>query len=350
MIAMNRILVVQSGFLGDVVLSTPVMSELRARYPEAHIAGLTTPLAEPLLRHHPALNEVLVFDKRGVHSGIGGLWQMAGELRRAKFDAVFSLHKSYRTAVLLWLAGIKERFGFAEASAAFLYTKTATRSEYKHEVIRNLALLKNIDLDPETITQRMRVEFSAQERERAGELLERVSEGSLVGLAPGSVWATKRWTPEGFSELADRLSSAGYSVVLIGGPNDAEVGRQIELKTQSSVLNLIGKCSLIESAAVIDRLELLVTNDSAPLHLASARGTPIVAVFCATVPEFGFGPWQVLSEVVGVSGLSCRPCGSHGKQYCPTGTHACQKRLSANQVFAAAERVLNEKQRLTIVH
>ena len=162
----------------------------------------------------------------------------------------------------------------------------------------------------------------------------------LLGVAPGSVWATKRWTSKGFAEVIESFHNEGYAVVLIGGPGDREVGKEIEELCGISLRNLIGEVSLLVSAAIVSKLRLLVTNDSAPLHLASATGTPVVAVFCATVPEFGYGPWQVPSETVGVSGLSCRPCGRHGGNICPTGTHACQLELSSAMVIDAAKKVL----------
>ena len=175
----------------------------------------------------------------------------------------------------------------------------------------------------------------------AKELLSGVS-SRAIAVAPGSVWATKRWTVEGFASVSEAFLQQGFSVVLIGGPDDVEAGKKIEslLSTRDGLINLIGRCSLPVSAAVIDRMDLLVSNDSAPLHIASATNTPVVALFCATVPEFGFGPWQVDSSVLGVENLSCRPCGRHGGMTCPTGTHACQRELKAEQVIVAAEELL----------
>ena len=132
-----------------------------------------------------------------------------------------------------------------------------------------------------------------------------------------------------------------YVIEFVNGQvTDLQVSNQVEGVSGVPIVNLVGKTDLVLSAAVISQLSLLITNDSAPLHLASATGTPVVAVFCATVPEFGFGPWQVIHETIGVSGLACRPCGRHGGQHCPTGTHACQVGLSSRAVIEAAQRVL----------
>ena len=339
-----KILVVQTGFFGDVVLSTPVFRNLKIRFPEAELFVLTTPHSASLVRFHPDVDEVLSYDKRGKDSSLFGLFRMSSALRRRKFDMVFSLHKSYRTALLLWLAGIPKRYGFDEAKARRLYTACASRKGFPHEVLRNLAILQNIGISPEETEQKMQIGIPADALREADELLSRFSLRKCIGVAPGSVWATKRWTVEGFSEVVRALDSQGFSVVLIGGKNDLDAAIKIEQLSGVAVLNLVGRAKFMLSAAVISRLEILVTNDSAPLHIASACGTPVVAVFCATVPEFGFGPWKVPSETVGVQGLACRPCARHGGQHCPTGTNACQLQLSPLAVLHAVKRVLAQSE------
>lgn len=338
-----KILLVQTGFLGDVVLSTPVISALRSLYPQAEICVMTTPQSQELVRFHPAQVSTIAFAKRGADSGFGGLMRMAKRLRAEQFDIVFSLHKSWRTAVLLWLAGIKTRYGFAEASATFLYSKTVPRKDCKHEVERNLAILRAIGKDPQQVSGPLSLGISPEAIAQADALLAEVSQRKLIGIAPGSVWATKRWTPEGFAVTADALAAQGYLPVLLGGPADSEAAMQVQALMQTTALNLVGKCSLLVSAEIIRRVALLISNDSAPLHLASAMQTPVVAAFCATVPEFGFGPWQVASRVVGVEGLTCRPCGRHGGNICPTGTHACQKDLLPEQVLQASKQLLEAR-------
>lgn len=335
-----KILLVQTGFIGDVVLSTPVISALRNLYPLAEICVMTTPLSEELVRFHPAKVSTIAFAKRGVDSGFGGLLRLAKRLRAEQFDLAFSLHKSWRTALLLWLSGVKTRYGFAEASATFLYSKTVPRKDCQHEVERNLAILRAVGKEPQQVSGPMSLGISPAAVTEADALLADVAQYKLIGIAPGSVWATKRWTPEGFAAAADGLAAQGYYPVLLGGPADAEAASQVQALMKSAALNLVGKCSLITSAEIIRRLSLLISNDSAPLHLASAMQTPVVAAFCATVPEFGFGPWQVASRVVGVDGLSCRPCGRHGGNSCPTGTHACQKQLLPQQVLQASQELL----------
>lgn len=338
-----KILIVQTGFLGDVVLSTPLITALRRRFPESELSFLTTPAAAGLVTDHPALRETIIFDKRGTASGWRGLWRMAAELRRRKFDIAFSLHKSLRTAALLVLAGVPVRYGFREAAGAFLYSATAQRSDLPHDVLRNLALLRTIGAEPREQEAVLEIALPAAARERAAGLLRPYHGRPVVVIAPGSVWLTKRWLPEGFARAAAHLQTRGNQVVLVGGTDDRSVAAEIRRACPPDVLDLTGNLTLAESAAVIAAAQLLITNDSAPLHLASAFRVPVVALFCATVPEFGFGPWQTRHVILGVPGLSCRPCGRHGGNACPTGTHFCRNQLPAAEVIAAAESLLSDR-------
>ena len=260
-------------------------------------------------------------------------------LQAEQFSIALSLHKSIRTALLLRAAGIPERYGFREASMSWLYTKTIKRSHLAHEALRNLVILEAVGGKLRNMESRLSMGLPQDAVESAERLVGSLLP-QLIGMSPGSVWATKRWTPSGFAAVGDELEEMGYRIVLLGGPKDKEAGAAVEALLATPPLNLIGKTDLITSAAIIARLRLLITNDSSPLHMASALGTPVVAPFCATIPEFGFGPWKVVGETVGVMGLSCRPCGRHGGNECPTGTHACQLKLRPDTVMDAVQRVL----------
>ncbi len=335
-----HLLVVQTGFLGDVILSSPVWNNLQTIYPSAKLSVLTTPAAVDLVRFHPAVTETIAFDKRAADRGISGLRRVAEKLRERKFDVVFSLHKSWRTALLLKMTGIPERFGFREAAGRLCYTRTVSRKKYAHEVLRNLAILEAVGRDPSSLDQRLRLELPTESQSVAESLLSDVVSKPLIGIAPGSVWPTKRWTISGFATLARSFIAKGYGVVIIGGAEDVEVAAMVT-EQSGGALNLVGRTSLVTSAAVIAKLRVLVTNDSAPMHIASAMGIPIVGVYCATIPEFGYTPWQVRSECVGLDTLVCRPCGRHGPKRCPTGTNACQEQLSPHAVIDATLRVLH---------
>ncbi|MBP9838944.1 MAG: glycosyltransferase family 9 protein, partial [Proteobacteria bacterium] len=214
-----KILIVQTGFIGDVILSTPVFYNLKKIYPQAKITLLTTKEAFPLMKMQESLDTVKVFDKRQTKKGLKGIQEMAKELANENFDAVFSLHKSFRTALLLKLSKIPHRYGFKESKLNFLYTGVSAR-DYTHEALRNLAILKNINVNIEKISQDLQLNFDEETRVEVEKLLAEVSTEKLIGIAPGSVWATKRWTTAGFSEAAQHFSDKGFRVVLLGGPSD----------------------------------------------------------------------------------------------------------------------------------
>ena len=330
-----RILLIQTGFLGDVVLSTPVPTNLAALYPGATIDVLTTPAAAPLMKYHPAVSQVVPYDKRGKQAGARGLFRLARDIRSRRYDMVFSLHKSWRTALLVALSRIPNRYGFREAHGRLVYSKTAPRSDLKHDVLRNLAILRNVGKEPSQLEQRMIVEPGSE----ASDAAERLSlPAQFVALVPGSVWATKRWSAERFAEVATKLVAIGHPVVFLGGPDDAVLADSLVQKVAGSV-SLAGRISILETAAVIRKARGVITNDTALLHIASAAQRPTVAIFCATVPEFGFTPWMTEHEIVEVKELWCRPCGKHGGNTCPTGTLACQLGITSDSVVDALCRV-----------
>lgn len=333
-----RILLLQTSFLGDTILSTPLIAALKEIHPEAEIWMMTTPAAAALVRRDPLLAGVIPFAKRGAEKGLPGLWRMARKLRSQRFDRVYSLHRSARTSLLLFLSGIPLRIGFKQARLAFLYHKTRVRPQALHDVHRNLALLDGIKPGA-TLPDRLRL-FPPQRDElpeKIGRLLPRP--GSYALLVPGSAWETKRWSQEGFREVAKWLVGRGLTVVLNGSPEEAaicaRVGEGIE------VLNLAGKGNLDTALYLARHARLIVCNDSMTLHLASAFKIPTVVVFCATVPAFGFGPWQnPKALVVENQKLPCRPCARHGGRRCPEKTWACSRELPAATVIAALEKLL----------
>jgi heptosyltransferase-2 len=167
----------------------------------------------------------------------------------------------------------------------------------------------------------------------------------MIALAPGTVWNTKRWPAERFAELARKLDGEGYTVALVGGAEDRPLCDAIvSAAAPARIFTAAGALSLLRSAELIRRCQLLVSNDSAPMHLGVAVGTPVVALFGATVPEFGFAPYGPKDLVVEIRGLSCRPCSSHGGARCPINTFDCMLRISADRVAATALGILRQAQ------
>lgn len=322
-------LLVDTSFLGDVLCAEPMVRAAAARF-GGPVDFLTSPGGAQMLAGHPDLREVLVYEKRGADKGLAGLLRLAKRLRRSGYARVICSHRSWRTAFLLRLARIPVRVGYDNASGAWLYTEQVRYPKELHEVERNLALLGGGPWD------RPRLFPSEAEKKRAGEL---APERGFVAVAPGSIWATKRWPREHFAVTIQQLLDSGERVVLLGGPDDHALAEEITSLSGGGpgFLDLVGQTNLRESYAVLERAACLVTNDSAPMHMGVAAGIPVVAVFCSTMPSFGFGPKGERDVVLEVEkgSLACRPCGIHGHPKCPEAHFRCGKDVLPERALAA---------------
>jgi heptosyltransferase II len=325
---MSSSLVVQTSFLGDTILTTPLLTQLANRGP---VDVVTTPASSSLLANHPAVREVIAYDKRGADAGLLGFLRLASRLRRAHYDAAFLAQGSLRSALLAWFARAPSRIGFATSAGSSLYTTKVAYRDDLHHAARLLQLSRPNGREPSEEETRPSLMPGEAEREAVDALLRasNVAEGErLVALAPGSVWATKRWPY--YAELAQTLADAGR-IAIVGGPADASLAAEIRAAVPNAI-DATGVLSLLASAELIRRCGVIVTNDSAPLHLASAMGTATVAIFGPTVPEFGFGPLAPVKVVVGHESLACRPCHRHGPKRCPLTHFRCMRELSVESV------------------
>ena len=330
---MSSTLVIQTSFLGDTVLTTPLLAQLANRGP---VDVVTTPASAALLANHPAVRTVIPYDKRGADRGIRGVLRLARQLRRTGYDLALLAQGSWRSAALATLARIPSRVGFNTSAGRLLYTKRVPYRDDLHHAARLLMLARPNGREPSLEELRPSLAPGDKEREQVDSLLTRhgvTGDERLVALAPGSVWGTKRWPY--FPELAQLLAPHAR-VVLIGSREDAAIAGAITTAEPTAV-DAVGELSLLASAELIGRCGVVVTNDSAPLHLASAMGTPTVAIFGPTVPDFGFGPLSPRASVVGEDTLPCRPCDRHGPQQCPLGHHRCMRDVAPALV---AERAL----------
>jgi heptosyltransferase-2 len=318
-------LVIQTAFLGDVVLTTPLLAALADR--DGAVDVVTTPAAAGLLETHPAVRQVIQYDKRGKDAGPAGLWRLGSALRARSYQRAVLPHRSWRSAALALLADVPERTGFADAPAAITYTIRIARPRSGHEVERLLALAA----PSRGATPPVSLGLTAADAAAADEWLAARGVGpGFMAFAPGSIWGTKRWPY--YPQLAAALPGP---IVLIGGREDASLADPIAAGAPGRVHSAMGEVSLRVSAALIARARVLVTNDSAPLHLATAVGAPVVAIFGPTVPAQGFGPRAPGDVTLGHPALSCRPCSAHGPRVCPLLHHRCMRELSVDTVAAA---------------
>lgn len=332
-----KILLVQTSWLGDTILSTPVISGIKKIHPDAELWMMTTPLASALIERDPLLAGVLTYDKRNKDIGLSGFFRMLGRIKQLQFDVVYSLHKSHRTALLLWLCSIPLRIGFSDAKLRFLYHQTRRRNLEDHDVARNLSLLSG-EISPEDLDRQLRL-FAPEEikvSQDVHHVLSRINQYAV--LVPGSAWNTKMWPWQGYQEVAKHLLEKSFQVVLLGAPSEKPVNEKVAQGLD--VINLAGKTTVSDAMYVIQKAGLVVCNDSMALHLASAFKVPNVAIFCSTSPAFGFGPWQNSAIVVEREDLDCKPCAPHGGQKCPTDTDACMQGLAPESVIRAVEKLL----------
>ncbi len=331
----KRILIIQTAFIGDVILSTPLVKFLRKTLPNSFISFLLIPETKNVLENNPHLNEVLVYDKRKKR-GIGSFLQIRTKIRERRFDLAVIPHRSLRSALLAYLSGIPERIGFDKSAGSFLFTHKVVYPLNVHEVDRNLALLSDFsyhltDTTPELFPSSgdfscaRKLLFDSGIRE----------EDKIVGVAPGSVWATKRWLPVRFAEVSQLLmEKAGVKVVFLGSEDDRRLCQGIADMMKDKPAILAGKTDILQSAAIISFCEVILSNDSAPVHIASAMRRPVVAIFGSTIPEFGFAPYGK-GHVVIQRKMDCRPCGIHGREKCPQKHFRCMKDITTEEVFQA---------------
>lgn len=343
MTKIDHVLIIQTAFIGDVVLTTPLIRATKACLPGARLDVLVIPAAKNLLDNHPDVAQVLSYDKRQAQKGLRQLWRLGCRLRQQQYNLVLSPHRSLRSAILASMTGAKHRIAFATSAGAWLFT---TRIPYRadwHEVARNLALLT--PLGCQTSSERPRLFPSEADFNRIAPLLQKSSTANSenrIAMAPGSVWATKKWPTDYFIQLARALVQMDQHIYLVGGPEDADLCADIAGRVGAGIDNTAGQLTLLQSAALIQRCRVLISNDSAPQHLGVAVETPVVTIFGSTVPGFGFAPFGERNRVVETD-LSCRPCGIHGHRKCPLGTLDCMRKVLPHQVLTVVRQVLAER-------
>ncbi len=314
---MRKILLLQTAFLGDVVLATPLIEKLHAHFPEATLDFALRKGNEGLLDQHPHLRRVWVWDKS---QKWGSAAQLVRQWRRERYDLAINLQRFFTSGVLALGVGARQVIGFDKNPLSrFYHTRIphvfGTAEHLVHEVSRNLALIT-----PLTDARFVRPRLYPPKEAYADAVRPR----PYICLAPTSVWFTKQWPLAQWADLLDRTTPE-LDVLLLGGPADRAFCDQLALATRHPhVFNLAGDLSLLASAALMQGARMNYVNDSAPLHMASAMNAPVTAIFCSTVPEFGFTPLSDHSTIVETHhALGCRPCGVHGHRACPQGHFRC---------------------------
>jgi lipopolysaccharide heptosyltransferase II len=319
---LKKILIIQTAFIGDVVLATPLIEKMHGFYPNAKIDFLLRKGNQALLKNHPKLNQILIWNKKT--SKYKHLLQLAKKIRQEKYDLIINAQRFFSSGLLCAFSNAQHITGFQKNPLSIFFTKKLPHElNGTHEVERNLSLIEHLtntdfempclypsDSDFEKVNQTL-LELSLQN-------------APFITIAPTSVWFTKQLKAEKWIDFLNRFDTTKVAF-LIGGPSDFEACEAIKNQTiHPNIYNLAGKLHLLQSAVLMKKATMNYANDSAPIHIASAMNAPMTAVFCSTAPKFGFTPLSDNSKILETTeNLSCKPCGIHGKKACPKGHFKC---------------------------
>jgi ADP-heptose:LPS heptosyltransferase len=330
---MNRrsFLIIQTAFIGDVVLATSLIEKLHQYYPDATIDFLLRKGNEGLLIAHPYLRNVLIWDKKKDKQK--NLFELLRKIRGNKYDVVINVQRFAATGMLTAFSGAGETIGFNKNPLSFLFTRrvrhiVSTPERPLHEIQRNQKLIEKLT---DALPEKPRLYPSAADRQKVAQY----KQVKYICVAPASVWYTKQFPAEKWISFIRKVP-VGIRIYLLGAPGDAERCEQIKLRSEAGerVVNLAGKLGFLESAALQEGAVMSYVNDSAPMHFASAMNAPVTAVYCSTLPSFGFGPLSDKSNIVEVKEkLPCRPCGLHGRKACPLKHFDCAMKIADQQLL-----------------
>lgn len=338
--------IVQTSFIGDCVLSLPFIHELARIEPECPLVIITQPgiqaqhfelAIERGLKAHASRMHVIALDKKRSEKNFWGLKRWVKNLNKlyGPPQRVFCNQRSFRTGLIALLSGAEERIGFASGAASFLYTKAVRRGweNGEHEIEKNLDLLRA------TYPNEVIPVWRGLDRPSmlaAAVRPERVKDRAAIAL--GSPWPTKRWPVEQAIDLCRKWSAEGIEVNLIGDPSARDLAEAVKAAVPSLLVkDFVGRTNMQEWTDLVDSCAVIVSGDSASVHVASDLSVPVIGLFGPTVPEFGFAPWRSHSRVLQNVDLTCRPCSIHGPKQCPLGHHKCLKNIGAEQVFSVTK-------------
>lgn len=323
-----KFLVIQTAFIGDVVLATSLVENIHAAFPDAAIDFLVRSGNEFLLQGHPYLRRVLVWNKK--EKKIAHLLKMLRSIRAEKYDTVINVQRYAATGLLTGMSGARMRIGFDKNPLSFLFTKRVKHQfSGLHEIERNHKLLSGITGDA---VMKPRLHPSVTDEDK----IKKYTGQPFITIAPASVWFTKQYPPLKWAAFINHLPEH-YTIFLMGGPDDRSLCEAIvQMTSTKSPVNLCGELTFLQSAALMKHAHMNFVNDSAPMHFASSVNAPVAAVYCSTVPAFGYGPLSDVKYIIErEEPLYCRPCGLHGYAACPQGHFKCALDIKEAQLLDA---------------
>jgi heptosyltransferase-2 len=337
----EHILVIQTAFLGDAVLTLPLIGKLKEQFPDSSIDVLCIPSTQEVFRISPFINEIIIFDKRKEHNSISGFLKFTRRIRTNGYHRIYSPHRSFRTAFLVMQSGVRETYGFSNSSLPHVYKYLADYIPAHHEVQRGLDLIGyNYSGEEWKIMPEIKLPDSSVIIAKDF-LKSRNINSNFAVVAPGSIWNTKIYPLEYFKKVIEFLISLKLSVVIMGSKEEEETGNLLESSFSPNLVSAAGKLSVSESIALLKYSSVLISNDSAPAHFGLCAGIPVLTLYCSTVPGFGFYSYNTGSRWLSFSDLDCKPCGIHGYKSCPLKHFRCGYNLEPALVISTIKEILN---------
>lgn len=324
----DKILFIQTAFIGDAILTLPAIQEFKKSNPENDIDILCIPSTSEIFKCSPFVSNVMILDKRGEQKGIWKFLKFCRNIREAGYKKIYSFHRSFRTAFLILESNVKDTVGFSNASMNYVYKQVVKYNPSDHEVKRNLFLAGfNFQGDDWKILPLL--ETSSQKVDNF--IIQNQLEKGFICIAPGTIWNTKKYPLDYYKEIVDFFTRNNRIVVLLGSKQDENLCNSLLLNEK--VISSAGLFNVSESIELLRKATLLISNDSAPAHFAMAADIPVVMLYCSTVPAFGFYPYNKNSSWLSFEKLDCKPCGIHGHEKCPLGHFKCGLELKADLVI-----------------
>jgi heptosyltransferase-2 len=328
---LKKILIIQTASLGDVILTTPVIEKLHAVFPDIQIDFLLKYGYQDIFKNHPFVHRVIVWDKseRKYHH----LKELIKVIRERKYDIIINIQRFAASGLITILSGAKIKIGFNKNPFSLFFTKSVKhtlndRSIALHETDRNLKLVEDLTGNHSKFPVRLYPSTHDDAK------MSPYKTKAYITISPGSLWFTKTYPEKKWVEMISSLDKE-LNVYLLGSKDDAGLCDNIKLKSEHpNCLNLAGKLTFLESASLMRDAMMNYSNDSAPMHLASSVNAPITAIYCSTIPGFGFGPLSDKSFIIQTNKiLKCKPCGIHGLNTCPEGHFECAMSIENKQLL-----------------
>jgi len=343
----KNILIIRLSSLGDVILTTPVIAALKARFPDSELFFLTKARYADRLRNDPRISSLVEFDPVERHKGVSGLMRLISQLRSYRFDLLIDLHANLRSFLLRHLVGSRVKLRYRKrwlrrwsmVHLKFLKAKPLRTLDSYLEPLQRLGVEAS-EQNPLIFVSRDDLEFSNHF------LLERQvgKDDIVVGVHPGAKWETKRWDTERFARVCRSLAEKpGYRIMLLGDAEEAKLVEQVGSNVPADrIVRAVG-LPLGRVMSLIRRCDCLITNDSGPMHIASALQVPVVAIFGPTHPKLGFAPVGSPSTVL-CADVKCSPCSLHGEKRCSKKSRFCMDLIEPEMVMEAVENLLQQNE------